>query len=972
MHTSYFAKYRNGPNAVSIAFITPPGFTGRIYKKLAPPGWLLRHKDNPEQYEHAYWFEVLDLLDPTEVYKELGPDAVLLCWEGPDKFCHRRLVAEWLENSLKITVKELDDMGSLTILKQRIVDQHTKKSITPVEEDTPKRSIGNVRKKTPVALKPMQTTNLSCEKDTPLKNDLNAFKGYNVNNLTNVVLPMGYHCIGSNEVDRLMQLKKDIQELKICAFDYESDADPDDEMVLPHDQKLTMVSFACRIGQAFCMPIAMDAYAVNWDLSWLIDNFLKPILEDPEITIVIQNCKYEHQQSLINAGIDMFPKACMGKIIDTMIEIKALALPETTVYMGDGYEVQVGLKPATKALLADANGLVHGIIHVDDIKSFEEIVGRVEWEEPTGELYKSGKNKGLPKMKKMSRSRTFNELPIDQGVINYSCADSDWALGLHFKLMPMCISEGIYDTIVELDVPRMMVLGEYELAGWTINVDRLEAMGKQADEALKLIEPKLYESLLEVTEGFAETNENGEVIVPAGIYGMGERYGEPTCMEIKTSKPFSWGSTQHLQWLFYHVLKVSTSGIKRSKETGLPSTDKKAMEIIMERYIEKSDNKFIEVLKEKRKYDKIKSTYVDGMLPYAANDMHKLYTSLKLVSTWRLASKKPNLQNLPRADNDPLGIRGVFEAPTYDMAKDYSKYNPLTRPVPFINLNKLSGITVYVGADYSQIELKVLAWYAGEQSMIDTLANGGDLHSKAAKDVFKLPCTVEEVKKKFKPYRYRAKKVNFGLVYGMTEYGLSEDKKMGMTVSEAAAFIEQYMMTYPGVRGYQHDMIDFARKTGYVETMFHHRRPIPDINHPNKWVRQAAENKAMNTPIQGSAADIIALAMVNIRKEAPRYIKPVIQIHDELIAETPVEYAAEAAMIIKEIMERPIEGFSEIMPITAEPYMGKIWKHALDIEWDDKGPFVKPKEKAEEATDVTYDDIAYAMSLYKMAGIEVR
>lgn len=315
----------------------------------------------------------------------------------------------------------------------------------------------------------------------------------------------------------------------------------------------------------------------------------------------------------------------------------------------------------------------------------------------------------------------------------------------------------------------------------------------------------------------------------------------------------------------------------------------------------------------------------------------------------------------------------MFEAPTYDMTKDYSNLNPLTKPSVYISLNKLSGVTVFVGADYSQIELKVLAWYAGEQSMIQTLAKGGDLHSVAAHDVFKLPCTVEEVKKLYKPYRYRAKKVNFGLVYGMTEFGLSKDPQMGMTKDEAKAFIEQYMKTYPGVRGYQHDAIEFARQNGYVETMFGHRRPIPEINHPNKWLRQAGENKAMNTPIQGSAADIIAQAMVNIRKEAPSWLKPVIQIHDELMCECPIEYAAEGAQIIKTIMERPIDGFSDIMPIVAEPSVGKIWKHALDIYWDDHAtPYVKPKKERKEATDVTYEDIHYMMELYKLAGIEVR
>jgi len=677
--------------------------------------------------------------------------------------------------------------------------------------------------------------------------------------------------------------------------------------------------------------------------------------------------KAEHEWSMLY-GIDMFDKACNGKVMDTMIMVKAAALDENIVPMNDGYEVQVGLKPATKALLADKDGMVHGLIHVDDIKSFKETVGKHNWEEPTGEFYKSGPNKGLPKTKKFSRSRTFNELPITQEIIDYSCSDSDWALGIYYKLLPILIAEGMMEVITEIDIPRMMVLGEYELAGWKINPNKLIAMGHIADRALKGeyddagtlikegLEAKLQEVLVEVTRGYADMKEDGQVIVPAGSYDMGKWKGDPTILKISTPRPFTWGSTQHLAWLFFHVLKVSTAGLDRSKTTGMPATGKKNIDAIIESYEASSDNKFMKVLNEKRKYDKIKSTYVGsyddesgkyvgGMLQFCRADTHKLHTCLNLVNTWRLASKKPNLQNIPRADNDPMGIRGVFEAPDYDPKKDYSGLrSPLTRPTVYINTNKLSGKTVWVGADYSQVELKVLAWYAGEQGMIDVLAHGGDLHAKAALDVFKLPCKLEEVAKLYKPARYRAKKVNFGLVYGMTEYGLSADPKMCMTVDEAKNFIAQYMATYPGVRQYQHDLIAYARQHGYVETMFGHRRPIPEINSPNKWLRKKGENKAMNTPIQGSAADIIAAAMVNLRREAPKWLKPVIQIHDELMCETPVEYAIEGCKILQSIMERPVDGFSDIMPLIAEPSVGKIWSHALDLKHDEHGaPYVHPK-----------------------------
>lgn len=886
-------------------------------------------------------------------------------------------------------------MGSLTLLKKRLEDQKAGRKQDPVIEDN---ITGVLQNRTSIELKPSPSIILPhqvvgpltgtpvtsnrlilprakrSQRETLLKGGENALAE---------PLPKGYSAIGKNDVAKLMILKEQIIKAGICAFDYESDGDPDDEAQDPQDHKLVGVSFAYQIGQAFYMPVAHNFYGANWGKDWFVENFLKPILEHPDVLVIAHNIKFEHGMSIC-LGIDMFPKACAGKVMDTMIMIKALALPENMAQQGKDWEVVLGLKPATKALLADANGWVHGLLHIDQIKSFTETVGRIEWEEPLpGEFYKSGAKKGLPKTKKVSRSRTFNELPVDQETVDYGCSDSDWALGIYYKLLPMCHSEGIYDVIVELDVPRMMVLAEYELAGWQINPEELKKLGYIADKALAELAPLLQEGLLEVTEGYADTDDEGNVIVPVGTYPMGKWRKDPVSLVIKNARPFKWSSTQHLQWLFFHVLKISFEGIDRSNKTGLPSADKDSLDTILGAYASSGGNKFMDVLKEKRKYDTIKGTYVgewddnkqaykNGMLQHCREDTHKLHTNLRLVSTWRLASKKPNLQNIPRSENDPMGIKGAFEAPTYDLKIDYGMFNPLTKPVNIIYDHKLSGITVWVGADYAQIELKVLAVYTAEESMIRTLVNGGDIHSRTAIEVFKLDCTEEEVKSLYKPFRYRAKSVNFGLVYGLTEYGLSKDPKMGMTVEQAKVFVEQYMARYPGVRAYMKGMISFARKHGYVETMFKHRRALPAINHPNKWVRQAEENKAINTPVQGTASDIMGLAMVNIRKEAPKWLKPVIQIHDELQCECPIEYAVEGAVILKKIMEREIEGFSEVMPLLAEPSVGKIWRHALDIKWDELGnPYVKPKKVRKELSDVTYEDIGYMMPLYQMAGIRV-
>lgn len=785
-------------------------------------------------------------------------------------------------------------------------------------------------------------------------------------------LPMGYHAIGKNDVAQLMLLKEKIIKIGICSLDYEAnnDTDNEDNTDDPQDWKMCGCSVACEIGQAFYLPVAHDNYGANWDTKWLVDNFLKPILEDPNIRVIAHNAKFEHQISIL-LGIDFAPKARIKKVVDTMLLVKALAHRKSLGFDG---RVIVGLKPSTKTFLADeTTGLIHGLLSIDDVQSFKDTVGFKEVPIP-GEFYKSGPKKGQAKTTKVQR--TFNELPIDKKTVDYGCSDADWALGLYYKILPMCEREDLMDVLWEIDFPFMLTLGEMEMAGWHINRKGLENMRGVAESALAKIMPDLNIALGEVTEGYADFDDDGNIIVPDGFYGMGIYKGKDSALEIKVAKPFNWASTQHQQWLFFHVMKVNYVGLKRSKTTHLISCGKENMDKIVDRF--EGDTAFIKLLKEKKKYDKILSTYVNGMLPFARQDTDKIHSNMNLVATWRLSSKKPNLQNIPRADNDPLGIRKIFEAPTY-IGECPANLNKCTSHVwAYINSHRLSGETFFIGCDYSQIELKVLAWYANDITMINVLANGGDLHSAVAKEINHLDCTIEEVKKLYKPQRYRAKKVNFGIVYGLTEYGLADDPQMGMNTSEAKVFIDRYMARFPGVRSYAEAQIAFAREHGYVVTMFNHRRAIPDINHPNKWIRQSAENQCMNTPIQGSAADIIRKAMVELGyaiKDSPthKYLSTVMQIHDELQVECPVEYASEGALFVKEVMERPIPGFSNIMPIIAEPAIGKIWGHALDIKWEANGKaFVTPKKEKHEATDVTIAEIQYALPLYKLAGIEVR
>lgn len=791
----------------------------------------------------------------------------------------------------------------------------------------------------------------------------------------------GYSVINSQDKAKLMQLKERILQAGICSLDYESNSDPDQTQD-PQDTEVVGASVAYRIGEAFYLPMGHTTYEHNWDRTWLFTNFLKPILENPDVLILAHNMIVEHMWSILN-GVDMYPKTKTHKVLDTMMMVKACALPETVDDIG---KVRMGLKPATKALLADCNGMVHGLLHIDQIKSFKETVGRVAEvvPDPSGAVYKTNSKfgkKGDPKMIRRVRTRRFDELPIDSETVAYACSDADWALGLYYKLKPICDQEKL-TKLVFFNTKRMMLLGEYQLAGWQADPTKIERLRAEAEQNLygsSGLEQQLHDALIQLAKEKGLALVDGKVFVPSGRYFMGKHRGKDTFLEIKYEREFSWNSVPHRQWLFFHVLGIDTKSLKRSKKTGLPQVDAKNMDKITQRYAKEAGDKgqFLQLLAQKHSYDKVLSTYVKGMGDFIRrHDTNKIHTNFRLVDTWRLASSKPNLQNCPRAENDPLGIRSVFVAPTYNPQAEYSHLNPCTRPVNIISKENLSGETMWITCDYSQLELRIMAWYSREQAMIDAFHKGEDLHSATAKLVFNLDCPISEVKSKYKPYRYRAKAVNFGLVYGITEHGLSEDPKMGLDIDGAKQLMADYFATYPKIKEYMDNQVAFARKYGYVQTMFGHRRPIVGLNDPNPYTQRRAENKAINTPVQGSGADIIALAMVNLRDEIPTkapYLKPVMQIHDELILECPVEYVIEGQQFVKEVMERPIKGFSEVVPLVADPAVGKRWDHTLDIKQDAKGTwYVEAEQTKTEPSDVTFKEIEYALPLYEQAGIEVR
>ena len=298
---------------------------------------------------------------------------------------------------------------------------------------------------------------------------------------------------------------------------------------------------------------------------------------------------------------------------------------------------------------------------------------------------------------------------------------------------------------------------------------------------------------------------------------------------------------------------------------------------------------------EYRQYAKLKSTYADGLLK-AIDPDGRVRTSFQMTvtATGRLSSTEPNLQNIPTRTDLGSEIRRMF--------------------VP-------ADGCVLVDADYSQIELRLLAHIAGDETMRESFLAGGDFHAETAAKVF-------HVARKDVTHEMRrsAKAVNFGIVYGISAFSLSQD--IGVSVAEAKAYMEAYFATFPGVRKYMDEVVEKAKAAGYVETLFHRRRDLPELKSSNFNMRSFGERVALNMPIQGTAADVMKLAMVAVHRRLKAEnlrARLVLQVHDELIVECPESEAETVAKLLTEEMENVVR---LSVPLTADAHWGKNWLEA--------------------------------------------
>ncbi|WP_394564384.1 DNA polymerase I [Pantoea sp. SGAir0180] len=578
----------------------------------------------------------------------------------------------------------------------------------------------------------------------------------------------------------------------VFAFDLETDA------LDTLTANIVGLSFAIAPGEAAYLPVAHDYLDAPEQLDRdAVLAQLKPLLEDPDVSKVGQNLKYD-RGVLKNYDIEL-----AGIKYDTMLESYIL---NSVVGKHDMDSLS-------------ARWLNHKTV------TFEEIAGK-------------GKNQ-----------LTFNQIALEQAA-HYAAEDADVTLQLHLKMWPELEKEaGPKKVFEQIEMPLLRV------------ISRIERNGVLIDQAI------LAQHSKELTARLAELEREAH-----------ELAGEP----------FNLSSTKQLQ-----VILFEKQGIKPTKKTpgGAPSTSE---EVLAELAL---DYPLPKVILEHRGLSKLKSTYTDK-LPLMINPVTgRVHTSYHqaVTATGRLSSTDPNLQNIPVRNDEGRRIRQAFVA---------GKGNRI------------------VAADYSQIELRIMAHLSQDKGLLDAFSQGEDIHRATAAEVFGVPLS-----KVTGEQRRSAKAINFGLIYGMSAFGLSRQLNIG--AGEAKKYMDLYFERYPGVLRYMENTRQLAASNGYVETLDGRRLWLPDIKSSNAIRRKAAERAAINAPMQGTAADIIKRAMIAVdnwlQEQRSDAVKMIMQVHDELVFEIKEEAVEAASKQIRTLMEGSM---ALDVPLLVEVGVGDNWEQA--------------------------------------------
>ena len=491
--------------------------------------------------------------------------------------------------------------------------------------------------------------------------------------------------------------------------------------------------------------------------------------------------------------------------------------------------------------------------------------------------------------KKLLVTLKKNNIKIDNVVFDTSIA----AYLLEYNL-----KEDIAYLANQLDykIPFLIDINRFNLDIKEVIVQRAKFIYETKEQLENALKEKDMYSLfrdveLPLSEVLADMEYTGFNVDKEKLLDMGEEFKIKIELLKKTiynyaGCEFNLASPQQLGEVLFEKLGLP---YKYKKSRNKYSTAADVLEKI------KDKHPIIENILEYRLISKLYSTYIEGLMNYIYEDnkIHTIYTQT-LTRTGRLSSIEPNLQNIPIRNEHGRLIRKAF--------------------LPSEN-------SVIISADYSQIELRLFSCLANIESLKDAFKNNIDVHTKTASDIYKVP--IEAVTKDM---RRMAKEVNFGIIYGISGFGLSEN--LNIKTKEAIEFINNYYDTYPGIKTYKEEAIKKAHNDGFVKTKFNRIRTIPELENKNYLIRSGAERIALNTPIQGTAADIIKIAMVNLYREFNKRklkSKILVQVHDELVVDSPKDEFE----IVKDLMKNVMESAIELeVPLLVEIEYGDNWYQA--------------------------------------------
>ncbi len=446
---------------------------------------------------------------------------------------------------------------------------------------------------------------------------------------------------------------------------------------------------------------------------------------------------------------------------------------------------------------------------------------------------------------------TMAQVPV-AAAANYAAADADVSLRLREQLEPELRQQGLWQLFVEVEMPLVPVLAKMEQTGIALDVAYLQAMSAELYQRIKELERRIY---------------------------------------AEVGHQFNLNSPQQLGSVLFEEL-----GLKGERRTKTGYSTEAA---ILDRL--RGQHPVLDMILEYRQLVKLKSTYVDALPALVNPRTGRVHTSFNQasVSTGRLSSSDPNLQNIPVRTELGRRVRRAFIA---------------GKPGHLL-----------ISADYSQVELRILAHITQDERLVSAFAADEDIHAATASELFGVPLGgVTSEMRRF------AKTINFGVLYGMREYGLSQ--RADLSIEDATEYIRRYLSKYKGVQGYIDRTLAQVRREGYVTTLLGRRRQIPEVNSPAYPVRQGAERMAINAPIQGTAADIIKIAMIRLEKALAERGLPdalLLQVHDELVLEVPGERLVEIAILTREVMS---EAFPLSVPLKVDVSAGPNWDDMRSLD----------------------------------------